>query len=660
MIKDSLGYHRCRFCKSPFSDEILKKIHADNSDVYCEICGDLIKRVQDNYNFNPPDIAKIEPKTNIDIDITPPTPQKKLKPHPDGLKFPIGRIFYDNDFPLTFKSNFVVVFSRLICFAAMRLNREGEIDLGESEIPENALNDLYMATRHIQDKRIKAEFLNDLRKISKDEFDNNLKKLQTKIQTSRQYLEDFHVYTRWLIRKAYLIISNGFNEEKLSKLDLSIKNDLERQNLIFYNTLSKEKAKYDAINLLDDLKWEIADLVPKREKPKGKLSNEKLSEYLGFEERYIRVLRNRIYSSSHKAHNPNFTFSDDQLAQMIENLEKRFGKKKIHNCIKKIEKYKNSNKILVYRHQQWQIHNPNLKVEFFKKLDDTEKGYYFGLLLADGLSDDGVNIGLFLEKEDLNVIKRFQKALGISNKIEHKISKQKKLSGEASEQFGVRVGCQPMLDDLRSLGFFDFKKGKPLPEGFFSKLNRKVALSILCGFYDGDGEQGGTKIHNSNSHFLEQVKREFNIRYLVRLAKKGGKNVRYTVQGREYLGDLKDKWYLSLGAEIFNEMMESVKESMERKRKYYPLSIDKYAYKNLKELIKNKLNLETIIRIAPVTALIKKFGVSFPTFQKLCQEWNVASLPHSYWKRFENKDWKDNYEEKFQIIMEKYLGFKID
>ncbi|NVM19835.1 MAG: hypothetical protein HWN80_19185 [Candidatus Lokiarchaeota archaeon] len=650
MVEDSSGYHRCRFCNSIFSDDILKRIENQKDDVYCESCGDIIKRVQNKYSINPPDIAENEPKTNINK--TPETPQEELKPNPDVLNFPIGRVFYDKDFPLVFKSNFVIVFSRQVCFAALRLEHEGEIELGHSEIPENTMNDLYMSTRHIQDRQINADFLTNLRKISKEEFKNNLKKLQTKIQSNRQYLEDFHVYTRWLIRKVYLIISDEVSKNELSKIDLTIFRDLKE---FFEGELDNLTIEYNTINLLDDLNVEVGHLVPKSEKPKGKLSNEKLSVYLGFEERYVRVLKTRIRAKSHKAYNPDFTFSEDQLAQMIQNLEISFGEKKIQNCIKKIEKYKTSNFILEYRHQQWQIHNPNLNINFFQRLDTTDKGYYFGLLLADGMTEKDVSIGLFLAKKDLNVIYRFRKALGIENKIEQKVSKTKKNSGEPSIQYGVRVGCKPMLDDLKTLHFYDFKEGKPLPNDFFLKLDRKVALSILCGFYDGDGEQGTTYIHNTNKYFLEQIKREFKIQNSVRLSKKGGKNIKYRSRGRDYVGDLKDSWYLALGSEIFNEMMESVSESMERKRKFYPLSIDKYAYKNLKELIKNKLNLETLIRIAPITTLIKKFGVSFETFHKLCQEWNVESLPHSYWKRIENKNWKDNFEDKFQIFKEKYL-----
>lgn len=415
-----------------------------------------------------------------------------------------------------------------------------------------------------------------------------------------------------------------------------------------YELMEKQ---YNAINLLDDLKAEVGNLVPKSEKPKGKLSNEKLSVYLGFEERYIRKLKTNI-----KSKNPDFTFSEDQLNQMLKNLEERFCAEKIQDCVKMLQKYKISNKILEYRHQQWNKYNPNLKFDFFLNLDNTDKGYYFGLLLADGLSEKGANIGLFLEKEDKDVIIRFRKTLGISNEIEHKISKRKKKTGEFSEDFGFRVGCKPMLDDLKKLGFFDFKEGKPLPEGFFSKLDRNVALSILCGFYDGDGEQGTTKIHNTNRLFLEQIRREFNIKNNVQLKRKGGKTIKYSVQCREYIGDLKDRWYLSLGAKVFNEMMESFEDSMERKREYYPVSTHKFAFEDLKDTIKNRNNLENILRMAPVTILINKFDVSFQTFKRLCNEFNVGPLPHSYWKKIENKDWKADFEDKFKTFKKNYLG----
>jgi len=173
MIEDGPRSHQCRFCKSSFSSEILKKIENNRDDVYCENCGDLIKRVQNKYDFKPTEINEKNSKTSSND--TPSKPQKDLESNPDALYYPIGRIFYDADFPLIFKSNFTIVFSRITYSHALRLDQEGQIELGESDVPENVLNDLYMSIRHIQDMRIKPEFLNNLHEISKEEFERYLK-----------------------------------------------------------------------------------------------------------------------------------------------------------------------------------------------------------------------------------------------------------------------------------------------------------------------------------------------------------------------------------------------------------------------------------------------------------------------------------------------------
>ena len=129
-----------------------------------------------------------------------------------------------------------------------------------------------------------------------------------------------------------------------------------------------------------------------------------------------------------------------------------------------------------YQHQQWQLHNPDLKYDFFRRLDNTLKGYYFGLLLADGITDTGKNIGLFLEKEDKLVVERFKDDLNISNKLEYaKDERIRKLSGDFPERYGTRVGCKPMMDDLRKLGFFEFKKRKfNIPHYITLELKKKL------------------------------------------------------------------------------------------------------------------------------------------------------------------------------------------
>ena len=227
MVENGSKLQRCRFCNSSFSVEILSKIEKDKEDVYCENCGDLLYGVNNKYNFYPPVISENESKLKTNIKERPVKPRKKLKPNPDALHYPIGRVFYDTDFPLTFKSNFIIVFSRLICYSALRLDQAGEIDLCESEPSENVINDLYMATRVIQNKRVKPEFLNNLRESSTEEFEGNLAKIQNKIQTSRQYLEDFHVYSRWLIKRVFFIITGNKPDDQLTKFEKTILHDLQ-------------------------------------------------------------------------------------------------------------------------------------------------------------------------------------------------------------------------------------------------------------------------------------------------------------------------------------------------------------------------------------------------------------------------------------------------
>jgi len=282
MIENGPRSYRCRFCKSPFSDEIFKKIEDKRDDVYCENCGDIIKRVQTNFNFDPIDIIGNDTKTNTNNSLA--KPQKDLEPNPDALNYPIGRIFYDTDFPLIFKSNFIIVFSRLTCFHALYLEREGQIQLGESDVPENTLNDLYMSTRHVQDMRIKAEFLNNLHEISKEEFECYLKRLQEKIQSNRQYREDFTIYSRWLIRRVYLIMGNKWNGDIPNKFGRTISNDLKNSNFLQTNALTainfesfekevRTKEKKGILTVINEVKF-ISDIIRSIENSENPTKNE--------------------------------------------------------------------------------------------------------------------------------------------------------------------------------------------------------------------------------------------------------------------------------------------------------------------------------------------------------------------------------------------------
>ncbi|KKN33047.1 hypothetical protein LCGC14_0807800 [marine sediment metagenome] len=409
---------------------------------------------------------------------------------------------------------------------------------------------------------------------------------------------------------------------------------------------------YSTLRFIEDLRIEVSKLVSSCELHGGTLSYDKFSEYLGMHVRYIRDTRFKIKNSNSPKYNPEFKFSEDQLKNFLISLSRKLSDIDISRCKEIVFEYIEKNKLLKYRRQQWHFHNPNLKYEFFKSLDTTNKGYYFGLLLADGfISSDG-HIGLFLEKKELKLVRRFRNDLHITNKLECIIDRRKKKqSGEYPERYGIRIGCVPMIEDLKELGFLDFKNGKGLKEEFFRNLRQKIALSVLLGFYDGDGEEGAPIIHNSNKQFLEQIRREFNVRHEVKIKKRAGREEVWIKDC-----DTKDQWYLRIGPDLFNLIMESCEFSMERKRAFYPMRRGRYAYEILRDKIGNKDIINELTYFGPRTKLAEFFGVSFDLFKRLCDELNVKTLPPSYWKRAENINWDLSFDKKIIEFKRKYLG----
>lgn len=103
-------------------------------------------------------------------------------------------------------------------------------------------------------------------------------------------------------------------------------------------------------------------------------------------------------------------------------------------------------------------------------------------------------------------------------------------------------------------------------------------------------------------------------------------------------------------------MMESYEFSMERKRAYYPMRGGRYAYDVLREKIGNKEIIDELTRFGPRTKLAEVLGVSFDLFKRLCDEFNVKTLSHSYWKSAENLNWDLYFDKKIMEFKRKYLG----
>jgi hypothetical protein len=81
----------------------------------------------------------------------------------------------------------------------------------------------------------------------------------------------------------------------------------------------------------------------------------------------------------------------------------------------------------------------------------------------------------------------------------------------------------------------------------------------------------------------------------------------------------------------------------------------KRAYEILAQNVKSKELLEVMVLIGPRTYLADRFGCSFKLFKRLCDNYGVKTLPHSYWKRSENRNWKSSFEKKFKNFRYRFL-----
>ncbi len=263
MTESEVKSGKCRFCKSSISNEILKKIEDNRDDVYCENCGDLIKRVQNGYINEP----KTIPKTTPNIPFLAKEPPQEVLINPDALLYPNGRIFYDTDFPQIFKSNFIIVFSRLVYFHALKMEKEGKIDMEELDINENLINEVHRRISPIHEKRIKAEFVKNLHAITLDEFELNLKKLQRKFHDNRQYREDFIIYSRWLIKRTLYLISDKWDKEDHSKFEKIILENLKQNRTNQMSKTPKHDSSLLSEKIISDRVKEYSLIYQKKDLP---------------------------------------------------------------------------------------------------------------------------------------------------------------------------------------------------------------------------------------------------------------------------------------------------------------------------------------------------------------------------------------------------------
>ena len=147
------------------------------------------------------------------------------------------------------------------------------------------------------------------------------------------------------------------------------------------NSMSDYQIKlveYSTLDFIEDLRLELQKLVPNEILHNGRLSDAKLSEYLGQAKEHIHGKKTLIKNNS--SHKINLNFINDYEI----NLKSKF-KEKSKFAMKIINKYLNTNQLKEHGRVQIYNHHPNIDMNYFSKIDSKEKAYWLGFfLLMDG------------------------------------------------------------------------------------------------------------------------------------------------------------------------------------------------------------------------------------------------------------------------------------
>lgn len=386
---------------------------------------------------------------------------------------------------------------------------------------------------------------------------------------------------------------------------------------------------YNIFMLIKDLKREIKKILHIKI-----LSDENLSLILGQAKSHIETLKN----SSRKS--ISYQIAEKFIESYKNNLKNQF-KDKNKDVIKFIIKYQDSN-LLKWSNSENLIMNfhPDLKFNYFKNIDTKKKAYWLGWIFAEGYlykdkTNNVVKFGVEISNEDIILIKRFTADIGYNLKHKH-IRKERNLIMIYTSS---RVFVQHLVDRFTK----DINKEREEIIGKMKSKNielpefgeRKLDLAFLLGFYDGDGIQGETAIISGSKIFLKQIKKKYNIIHKIRFTKSES-----FFEGRLIKGSA---WRMSLGAEIFNEMMDNFENSLPRKRKVFKtkeekvMILAKYANKR-KKFRFTKEQLEELVWKMPLKDIainhknLYEVSISTALVSQYCKKWNINKPNRGYWK----------------------------
>jgi hypothetical protein len=194
--------------------------------------------------------------------------------------------------------------------------------------------------------------------------------------------------------------------------------------------------------------------------------------------------------------------------------------------------------------------NPNLNVDYFTNIDTKSKAYFLGFIFADGnIRKDYRQLKFNQDISEISILKKFcneinanPSKINIKNKLARLWISRRKIVMEL-----VKLGAHPNKSLIIELPQLD---------------SRLFYLSFLLGYYDGDGKTRSTIITSGSRKFLQQIKTHFSLPFKLRIEQ------RITWHDNHTRSSQSTSYELSLGAELFREMMHNYADSLPSKRKY--------------------------------------------------------------------------------------------
>ena len=386
---------------------------------------------------------------------------------------------------------------------------------------------------------------------------------------------------------------------------------------------------YDTIEFLDDLKKETQRLMPRTI-----VTNNLMSELLtGQKGRHYESKKTLVVK--YIKNGKRYLIAEDVLEGYLAKLRCYFKHRYVQSNFNWIfKRYCEANTLKKFAKSTLN-YNPNLNLDYFDLIDSKEKAYWLGWFFAEGhiTKRGGIQIEIGLKDEIL--VLRFAKVIGfeLSN-----INYKRRNRDDGSETTTVIISFQDscfighLLDKELVMG----KKSEfiTLPDigDIHNERVRQLYMAFLLGYFDGDGEEGSSRIYSNSCKFLYQIKKKFRIDSKI-------SELKYMTKD----GDEKTRYMMFLTADLFNEMLCNYNFSLRRKRiklvdsKLRAEQLERARAMRQEKFMFSKEELQTLLFKMPKITIaklhLKKFDIEIgrTSVDRYAKKWGLKMPPAYYW-----------------------------